>query len=397
MSSTKDRVKLYDRLRGLAILTIILWHYVHNPSFGNGAAIDYVRQILSFTWNGVDLFFVFSGFLIGGNLISSRGSDNYFKSFYIRRVLRIFPMYYITLFLYYAILVLLPNYREQHFDWLLEPNIPLWSYAVFVQNFFMATRNSFGPNWLGITWSLAVEEQFYLLVPLVVYVLRPRQLVWFSFACIVAAPLLRILLVQGLGMAPIASYVLMPCRMDSLFLGVLMAQLARLQPGFFNDPVYRRWAWAVAVGLGSAILVRILLPGGYDVFDGLITSIGYSADSLFFAAMIFLLNGRRSDAPAGLAGRVFERAGLWCFTIYLFHQPVHGLLFHLIGDDMPHVTDWSGVLMTLASLAATFAIAWAAWTLIEAPLLALGHRLVYSRRLPPPDRQSAAEPAGEAS
>jgi peptidoglycan/LPS O-acetylase OafA/YrhL len=113
--------------------------------------------------------------------------------------------------------------------------------------------------------------------------------------------------------------------------------------------------------------------------------------------MIFLLNGRRSDAPAGLAGRALERAGLWCFTIYLFHQPVHGLLFHLIGEDAPHVTGWIGIVMTLASFAATVAIAWASWTWIEAPLIALGHRLAESWRPPRRDPLGGVEPAGEAS
>lgn len=153
-------IKPLDGLRAIAIAMVLVWHYVTNaidPAlFGGGARV--LQMVTSMTWSGVDLFFVLSGFLIGRILIAHRDSAHYFSAFYIRRCLRIFPAYYLVLGLI-AMLGMSPLAAQ--LPWLMDDLKPAWSYAAYLQNFFMG--DGFGGNALSVTWSLAVEEQFYLL------------------------------------------------------------------------------------------------------------------------------------------------------------------------------------------------------------------------------------------
>ena len=159
------RVSQLDGVRGVAILLVLVWHYFGAQVVAEPKSIlHYCTHALSLTWSGVDLFFVLSGFLIAGILLDHHNTSNYFRVFYLRRVCRIFPLYFLLLALFLCLsatnLSTSPSFR-----WLLHDPFPIWSYATFTQNILMGARGGFGPHWLGITWSLAVEEQFYLFVP----------------------------------------------------------------------------------------------------------------------------------------------------------------------------------------------------------------------------------------
>jgi len=149
-----------DGIRGLAILMVMLFHYGGNLERTNPIG-RLVGGLFSFGWSGVDLFFVLSGFLITGILLDSRNAENYFSSFYARRVLRIFPAYYVSLAL---LLLILP---------MLDPPLRLslpsdqWMYVFYAQN-WVGIFDYPGRGLLTPYWSLAVEEQFYLVWPLVV-------------------------------------------------------------------------------------------------------------------------------------------------------------------------------------------------------------------------------------
>ena len=126
------------------------------------------------TWSGVDLFFVLSGFLIGGILLDARESPRYFQTFYIRRAYRIFPLYGVMTFLFlmrHLPFRLLPG----HFGDVSPLTIPWWSYVTLTQNFWMAQQGWYGAVAMAVTWSLAVEEQFYLTIPLLVWKLPSRS------------------------------------------------------------------------------------------------------------------------------------------------------------------------------------------------------------------------------
>ena len=159
--------------------------------------------------------------MIGGILLDAKGATNFFRVFYIRRFYRILPLYFaicpISVGLFYA-------HLSTH-GWLFEGNIPWYAYLTFGQNFWMAKYQAMSPRQIDATWSLAIEEQFYLTLPLIIWLLKDRILPYVIAAGIVAAPVIRVALWLKLGPDDdkLATYLLAPCRMDSLLLGVLAA------------------------------------------------------------------------------------------------------------------------------------------------------------------------------
>ncbi len=221
------RIPALDGLRGIAILMVFMRHSI----FGMETNSKILAPFLTagqLTWSGVDLFFVLSGFLIGGILLDAKQSPRYFKTFYIRRAYGIFPLYFLVtrLFLF------------RHLPFHLIPgtlgdysalSIPLLSYLTLTQNFWMAHLGWFGPQAMMVTWSLAVEEQFYVTIPFIIRYCNRRRLVAVLVFVVVAAPLLRVLL-QHFAHGEFACYVLMPCRADALCMGALAALVVR-HPG----------------------------------------------------------------------------------------------------------------------------------------------------------------------
>src|SRR5262249_50866528 len=155
-----------DGLRALAILLVVMWHYLGHPGGPGSAQWNFFR----FGITGVDLFFVLSGYLITGILLQNAGAANYFSTFYLRRSFRILPIYFGMVAIY------LIGRQIGRPAGLFDGAVPWWSYILGVQNFWMTIHQTFGATWLAATWSLAVEEQFYLLFPLLVFFLSPRTL-----------------------------------------------------------------------------------------------------------------------------------------------------------------------------------------------------------------------------
>jgi peptidoglycan/LPS O-acetylase OafA/YrhL len=164
------------------------------------------------SWSGVDLFFVLSGFLIGGILLDAVDSPHYFKTFYIRRAYRILPLYSVLLAL--AVIV------ERGASWLPR-------YVLLLQNFWMAWTGVFGVYALSVTWSLAIEEQFYLTLPPLIRFTSRKALTKIMIGAVLLAPPCRALAIAFLPGKLLAAYVLMPCRMDALGLGVLIVIATR--------------------------------------------------------------------------------------------------------------------------------------------------------------------------
>ena len=183
-----------------------------------------VQRLLYTGWVGVDLFFVLSGFLITGILLDAKGGPHYFRNFYARRVLRIFPLYYGVLVVAILTLTVLtphaPMLRLQGWLWAYATNIKIAASGWV----FIAGRLQFHH-----LWTLAVEEQFYLVWPAVVLLLSRRSLLWVCAVVFVLSPALRIVLcLKG---HSIAAYVSTPCQLDALTVGVALAILVRSQAG----------------------------------------------------------------------------------------------------------------------------------------------------------------------
>src|ERR687886_165684 len=209
--SRSPRYPELDGLRGIAILMVVAYHYNLAPFL-----------------SGVDLFFVLSGFLLGGILLDKEETPNYFKAFYARRFCRILPLYFLCLLIFLILLpVTLGWLFGDPFEMLLGDPLPLWSYFTFTHNFAMTQLGGWGTLWLGHTWSLAVEEQFYLILPFLIWFVSRERLPYLLVGLILSAPLLRAFLYEFHPHGDLAFYVLMPCRADALLLGVLCAYAIR--------------------------------------------------------------------------------------------------------------------------------------------------------------------------
>src|SRR3954464_13470573 len=169
MTMQRDKnIPALDGLRGLAIILVLLFHFT--PEGGGSTPIGHMmRWVSQLGWCGVDLFFVLSGFLITGILFDARGSANYFKNFYMRRVLRIFPLYYGVLIVVFLVVPIFKTMTAQDLQ-LMQNQHWLWLYAA---NIPPAISNEWTlmNQWVRLShfWSLAIEEHFYLLWPAVVY------------------------------------------------------------------------------------------------------------------------------------------------------------------------------------------------------------------------------------
>ena len=221
-SAGAPRIPALDGLRGIAILLVLLFHGLYNNHV-DSKLVSIFLSLGRLSWSGVDLFLVLSGFLIGGILLDAKDSPRYFTTFYLRRAYRILPIYGVVVGIYS--LRYLPV-SVLH-SWAGSAAIPFGAYPTFTQNFWMASRGTFGPVSMAVTWSLAVEEQFYLTAPLIVRRLSRKRLVYMLAAIVFLAPILRVLLVFTFHQDCLAAYVLMPCRADALCLGMLSAILVR--------------------------------------------------------------------------------------------------------------------------------------------------------------------------
>lgn len=176
IDSSASRIPQLDGVRGLAILLVLIWHYAVAPllpSAGDWAPL--FKTVLGFTWSGVDLFFVLSGFLIGGILLDNRDATHYYKAFYARRICRIWPIYLVWLGVFLMGLVVVNTVAPQApFAWQFQQPQPVWAYATLTQNLTMAASGTFGAPWLDVTWSLRQFSALYCLP------LCPILIWWFT-------------------------------------------------------------------------------------------------------------------------------------------------------------------------------------------------------------------------
>lgn len=379
------RIQELDGVRGIAILLIWFDHYIygaaaqgHDKDTFWGAVI---RDIFPLSWSGVDLFFVLSGFLIGGILIDYRSSDGYFKTFYLRRGCRILPLYFIWIGLFFFFGWLLSGHasagwygqefrRLQHF--------PNWSFFFFLQNFQIARLNDFGPIWTGITWSLCVEEQFYLLMPLVILFTPPRKLPWVLGFLLLAVVVFRFVLHLY---SSAFTYVLLPCRADGLLLGVLCAWWVR-HPGA-TAWLQRRKDWLyLAFGVLFAgivyltVFARSLDQGMFaDLNSFEMNAFGYTWIDAFYACLLMVvLMGR--DGPLARFMRIplLRHFGIISFCIYLTHAAVKNWLQWWILGGQPAAINW---MVTLLAFFATWILAVVSWNYFEKPIIGWGHKYLY--------------------
>jgi peptidoglycan/LPS O-acetylase OafA/YrhL len=340
-----------DGLRAFAVLAVMLFHLEFRG--------------FSLAWSGVMLFFVISGFLITGILLDTRDRPHYLRNFYMRRVIRILPIYYLTL----AVVVAIGAYWGQDMA-------DVGYYLTYTQNYLLGGTNFTArfPIMLNHTWSLAIEEQFYLLWPLAVLWLSRRRLLLFVaglFALSILARLLMLLTLDN----PTLVYTSLPTELDSLSAGAALAVLVR--SGI--DPK-RLAAWAIWVAaLSGAIILALVQVSGVSSFwhpSGWATEPRnlplFTLIALFWASIISISALGSSILSPLLRLRPIRQIGKVSYGLYMYHFPVYVLvdmfLPRLLGSGGQQLV---GMATPATKVGVTLVLALLSWHLLEEPILRL--------------------------
>ena len=325
-STMRAHLPALDGVRGLAILLVLV---AHLTLWGNSTPDQASRFVTLLGFSGVDLFFVLSGFLITRLLWSGREPGG-LQRFWIRRILRIWPLYLAALVGLFVVLPVLKGLGQYPMPELWRDR---WYYWLHATNIRIAVQGALDlPYNTGHFWSLAVEEQFYLVWPLVVWRIRtPEGLLRVSLAAIVVSWILR-LFVGGVLNEPIAAYVLMPTRMDGLALGAMIFALSAL--GRLD-----RWRSAsLIIAAASSISAAALMPIHREA--GWADSTMGVAASLFHAALLT----RVLTGSAAMVDRPWLRMfGRYSYGIYVIHFPLLLVLKPLAARArmLPTIAGWS--------------------------------------------------------
>jgi peptidoglycan/LPS O-acetylase OafA/YrhL len=359
------RVDGLNTLRALAILLVFMYHYMvfvsREPTFGWASIVG---------WVGVDLFFVLSGYLIANQIFSGvvKGQQLSLTAFYIRRALRTLPNYYVVLALYFLFPVVMGG-REPP---------ALWRFLTFTQNYQLPPGTAFSH-----AWSLCIEEQFYLLLPLLV-VLSAR----FGKSIKLAWALLVIAIVAGIATRSVLwtqygreaggaiagyhpnLYYSSFCRMDEFLPGVAVAMLKN----FHRESWERVLRWGnrtLFAGIAACLITAWALLNFYEIEDYgygfFMTAFGYSLVAMCFAVLVVaalspdsVLHRVRIPGAAQLAA--------WSYAIYLSHKAVAFILQKQLAGHGIVGTSWTAVLLiSVASLVA----GWLLYRFVETPFMNL--------------------------
>lgn len=378
--STQGRVATLDGLRGIAILLVLVTHYWPYPT-----GYELINRFARTGWAGVDLFFVLSGYLITGILWDARASARYYLNFYARRVLRIFPLYYALLFM---VFVLLPLHDGAALSGVLGDR-PL--YLGYLANVALVLH-----GWqlfpLDITWSLAVEEQFYLVWPFVVRRLPVRGLLIALACAVIVVPVARTVVLLGFNVGWMTTHMLTVFRLDSLALGGLIALGVRHR--LLGQVTLRHVAAAIAVVVGLVLAV-LIATNNFRRSSMFVGTIGYSLLAVFFGALLVcaLFPGRALGRT--LAHPALRRIGVVSYGIYILHPlclMVGATALSKIGVKIETLTPWpiANSLTTLALFSAfAYVAAELSFRFFERPILGLQARFRSAPARPAPSAVAA--------
>jgi peptidoglycan/LPS O-acetylase OafA/YrhL len=349
------RISELDGIRAFAILPVLLTHLAPESS-------EHAWEFARFGWVGVDIFFVLSGFLITGILLKAKTSTTYYRNFYARRILRIWPVYFTILFL---VLGVIPLVRPNTHD---HPEIGFWAFALFVQNLFPLGKLG---RALGPTWSLGVEEQFYLIWPFVVARFTSKGLFRLLVLAIAVSPLIRMLVVR-IGGDPMYAYTATFCRLDGLAAGAALS--ITLTEGWLSHPMMKRI---------SSFLMLVSLPLIIIYFSGQ-SGVGLDSPWIFSLLAAFatatvsfaLLPGASylktvlNLRPLQFIGKISYGLYLWHTLVYLFLEK--SFLYRVL--RFQHHRSLSMFAVGTLEVAAAICVATASWYLLEQPCLRFKER-----------------------
>ncbi len=354
--SNADAIHEIDGLRGIAIFMVMvhrLWPRDAVNRFGVAADAG---------WIGVDLFFVVSGFLITRILLETRGEPGYFRNFYARRVLRIFPLYYLFVGTLFIVFPLAGN--SEYLD---HSGSPAW-YLLFLGNVPEGLLGYDPPYWLGTVWSLAIEEQFYLTFPLLVWWLGARRLGPVLLGLFMLAPTVRLATMLAAPDMERIQYLFTLCRVDAIAAGCMIALIMRWK----NVMALRGLAIVIACWAGAIAVI-----GDLDRTTPFGRVAGYSFVAIGFAALVVaVLTSRDRWWTKPLRFSPLRYAGRLCFGLYLLHRPADTFVTEIANH---YDVDADRISWMPIKIAVAFVLATGSWLVIEKPFLRLKRKFVSPR------------------
>ena len=310
ISTKQPHYPVLDGLRGLAILLVVIYH---NFDFTN---------YFFFGWLGVDLFFVLSGFLITDILLRTLDHPNFLRNFYTRRILRIFPLYYLALFL---ILIILPFFKSLRLDlsYYEDHQVWLWTY---LQNWLYTFKHPFGSKILLHFWSLAVEEQFYLLWPITILLIKkPKVLFVIAIGLLISVGVTRFVLWNlHLKDFAYANFFLFT-RIDGICVGCMLALLIRIDINYL-----RRKTALIILILAVFNFLFYFFNNKYSPGSPFLAFVGYTTFAILFGLLVYEgVIGKIKIVEKAFNNRVMKFFGKISYGLYVYHWPVYVLLFPL--------------------------------------------------------------------
>jgi peptidoglycan/LPS O-acetylase OafA/YrhL len=349
----QERIDLIDGFRGLASMLVIAYHYL---------------PLFSFGWIGVDLFFVLSGLLITGSLVESLGSNNYFFSFYLKRILRIVPLYFAVLLSFFVVLpILLPALVSTSFAGMLDGQAWYWLFGINIYDAF----NGWPANILFVPyWSLGCEMQFYFLWPFVVAIVYKLNKKWFPFVLVLLMALAMLFRIFGNYSGSFTSaftYVLLPARIDAFAMGALLYFL-------FSEKmleVLLRKGWIFSLTALFVACAIILYEGNAWHFDTpIISRYGFTLNAFFWGGLIaYTQTGGNRFLSKIFSSSWMRSAGKYSYGMYILHVPVKVILLKYIPINSTSSAMYYAAM--LFALVITIVLSYASYHLLEKRFLRL--------------------------
>lgn len=361
-----------DGIRGYAIIMVMMYHFTqvfqHLPVTSLSPFEWFSARIFEGMWLGVDLFFVMSGFLITSILLNTAGKPDYFKNFYVRRFLRIFPLFYAVLLVLMLVAPLLSEGLKEQTQVLRDNAFWFLTYTI---NLRIADLGDFRDISAGYMWSLAVEEQFYMVWPLIVLMFR-KHLATLCFSLVTALFGLKIVLhLSGAEGATIYAFTL--THMDGLLLGsglaALYANNDQSVPKSFKSIIY-----GLAFVSFAGVVGLIVSNGHLAFYEGLNPVISVTAFSIIFMAILIKTLSEKNE---GLFSRLFlirpiMFCGKLCYGLYLLHHPIGVLVEKTLGSRLEFLSPLhAALIISMVSLVLSLIAAYTSFHVFEKHFLHL--------------------------
>ena len=356
-----DRVPELDGVRGLAILMVLFFHILKRAdNLTSSNLLHSITSIARIGWVGVDIFFVLSGFLITSILLKTRDKPHYFKNFYVRRILRIFPLYYIVII---GLLLFLP---------VLDPDTAagtqaLWPFFILYQQNWVYIAKPGPSAFLVVTWSLAIEEQFYMIWPAIVKFFSKRQMVFIGVGIILFSLMMRIILTMlAIRDFPTKDffYYGSVTRFESLAAGALVAIISRSSEWKNRLGKYSKLGFTLSIlGFGATLFGSSLSPTSNN---SNLAIWGYTLLAMIGSTLIMILitQPENSWVRVTFRNKILSFFGKYSYSMYLLHMPILLVLWnYFTGVKRQSFAVW--LTFILISFFGTIVASLLTWHLLE--------------------------------